>query len=272
MLSRLKLPRRTRNTPLPSPEPQDEVEIIEEGEGARMGFFDHLDELRQRLFKGMLAFVIATVVGVFLASPVLEYLVRPYGQRLQTLDPTESVLAYFRVALLIGGVLSIPVVTYQILMFVMPGLTRREQRIVLGSIAPVTVLFLIGVAFAWFILVPPAFEFLQNFQTNVFKPEWQAGQYLAFVTALLFWMGVAFETPLVFFVVSLLGMVTPRPLIRNWRIAVVVSAVAAAVITPTVDPVNMTLVMAPLLALYALSIILVAIGMRFNRSEPETPL
>lgn len=266
MLSKLKLPRRSQAALPPPPKPEDEVGITEDGEGARMGFFDHLDELRQRFVKALLAFIVAAAIGVILASPVLEYLVSPYGQRLQTLDPTESVLAYFRVALLIGGILSIPVTTYQLLMFVIPGLTRKERRILLGSLAPVTVLFLIGVAFAWFILVPPAFEFLQNFQTNVFKPEWQAGQYLAFVTALLFWMGVAFETPLVFFVVSLFGIVTPRPLIRNWRIAIVVSAVAAAVITPTIDPVNMTLVMAPLLALYMLSILLVAIGTRLNRS------
>jgi len=150
---------------------------------------------------------------------------------------------------------------------VLPGLTKRETRYLMFSIPPVTVLFLIGVLFAWFILIPPALSFLVNFQPDIFQAQWTADHYLGFVTALLFWMGVAFETPLIFFVLSILGFVTPRPLIKNWRIAVIGSAIAAAVITPTVDPVNMMLVMGPLMALYLLSIGLVSIGMRFNRPE-----
>ncbi len=87
------------------------------------------------------------------------------------------------------------------------------------------------------------------------------------MTSLLFWMGVAFETPLVFFVLSLLGLVTATMLLKNWRFAIVGSAIAAAMITPTIDPVNMALVMGPLLALYGLSIILVTFGVRVNRAE-----
>ena len=104
-------------------------------------------------------------------------------------------------------------------------------------------------------------------KTDLFRADWTADRYLGFVTALLFWMGVAFETPLIFFVLSILGFVTPRPLIKNWRIAIVGAAIAAAVITPTVDPVNMMLVMGPLMGLYILSIFLVTIGKRFNRPE-----
>ncbi len=262
-LPKLRLPRRSRPS-LPPPEP---VEEIPEGEGARMGFFEHLEELRSRLFKAVVALIIGTAVGIAVATPVLEFLIAPYGNRLQTLGPTEGVVAYFRVALMVGGALAIPMMTYQLLAFILPALTRKETRILLISIFPVTLLFIIGVCFAWFILVPPAFNFLQGFQTDVFNPEWTASEYLGFVTALLFWMGVAFETPLVFFVLSILGTVTARTLIRNWRIAVVASAVAAAVITPTIDPVNMALVMGPLLALYVLSIFLVYIGARYNRAE-----
>lgn len=252
----------------PPPDPDDEL-LPEEGDGeeARMGFFDHLDELRQRLFKAVLALVVGTIVGIAVATPVLEFLIQPYGERLQTLGPTESVVSYFRVALMIGGIIAIPVITYQLLAFIVPGLTRKERRLVLFSIPPITFLFIVGVTFAWFILVPPAFDFLQNFQAQIFKPEWTADQYLGFVTSLLFWMGVAFETPLVFFVLSLLGLVTATMLLKNWRFAIVGSAIAAAMITPTIDPVNMALVMGPLLALYGLSIILVTFGVRVNRAE-----
>ena len=238
-----------------------------DGDGARMSLWDHLDELRSRLFKAVLALVFGSVIGVIFATPILEFLKAPYAKTFIVLDPTGGVVQYFRVALLAGAILSIPVMTYQVLMFVLPGLTKRETRYLLFSIPPVTILFLIGVIFAWFILIPPALSFLVNFQPGIFQAQWTADHYLGFVTALLFWMGVAFETPLIFFVLSILGFVTPRPLIRNWRIAIVGGAIAAAIITPTVDPVNMLLVMGPLMGLYLLSIGLVSIGMRFNRPE-----
>jgi sec-independent protein translocase protein TatC len=253
---------------LKNPPPPEPLEAeVEDGEGARMSFWEHLEELRQRLFKAVLALVLGSVVGIAVATPVLEYLQQPYGKPFTVLGPTGGVVAYFRVALLVGAILAIPVITYQLLSFIIPGLTSKERRFLILSIPPITVLFLIGVLFAWFILIPPALGFLEGFQPTLFKPEWTADLYLGFVTSLLFWMGVAFETPLIFFVLSILGMVTARPLIKNWRIAVVGAAIAAAVITPTVDPVNMMLVMGPLMALYLMSIFLVVIGSRMNRAQ-----
>jgi sec-independent protein translocase protein TatC len=239
---------------------------IQDGDGARMGLFEHLDELRRRLFAAVIALVLGTAVGVWAATPVLEYLQKPYGKEFTVLGPTGGVVAYFRVALMVGAMLAIPVITYEILMFILPGLTRKEKRLVLLSLPAVTGLFVIGVAFAWFGLIPPALGFLAGFQPTLFKPEWTADLYLGFVTSLVFWMGVAFQTPLIFFVVALLGMVDARTLVKNWRIAVVGAAIAAALITPTVDPVNMMLVMGPLLGLYTLSIVLVVIGKRMSKT------
>jgi sec-independent protein translocase protein TatC len=232
-----------------------------------MSLLEHLDELRGRLFKAAVALVIGTVLGALVASPVLEFLKQPYGdQPFTALGPTDSVVSYFRVSLLVGGIIAIPMITYQLMMFILPGLTPKERRLLLTALPAITLLFLVGVAFTWFLLIPPAINFFAGFQPELFANFWTADRYLGFVTALLFWMGVAFETPLVFFVVSLLGMITASALIRNWRIAVVGAAVAAALITPTIDPVNMFLVMGPLLTLYALSILLVSIGSRINRA------
>jgi sec-independent protein translocase protein TatC len=266
MVSRLRFPRSRKPAPELPPD-NESVQELEETGGPRMGFFEHLEELRRRLFRAALALVFGTGIGIAAATPVLQYLIAPYGERLQTLGPTESVVSYFRVSLMIGGVLAIPVITYQLLMFVLPGLTAKERRFLLMSLPAITLLFLVGVAFAWFILVPPALGFLQSFQPDLFKPEWTADLYLGFVTALLFWMGVAFETPLVFFVLALLGMVRAGSLLQNWRIAVVGASVAAALITPTIDPVNMFLVMGPLLGLYILSIFLVVIGRRIAKVD-----
>lgn len=244
-----------------------------------MGIFDHLNELRYRFTRVFIGLAVATVIGFFFAGPVLDYLRTPYclvvdapeSCRLVTLGPTGNVVAYFRVSLMIGAILSIPLTTYQLMMFALPGLTRKERRMVLMSIPAVTLLFVCGVLFSWFILMPPALGFLEGFQPTLFKPEWTADLYLSFVTSLLFWMGVAFEMPLVFFVISLLGLIAPGTLLRNWRIAVVVASIAAALITPTIDPVNMLLVMGPLLLLYALSILLVYIGRRISPAASETP-
>lgn len=286
----LRLP--SRKPPVPEPDIEEALdeEGDEDGHGARMGFFDHLDELRIRLTRAAFALVIGVVIGVIFGEVGLQYLTTPYCKavadnvietntvpegvnasdldcRLVSLGPTGSVVAYFRVSLLIGGMLAIPMITYQLLMFIFPGLTNKEKRIVLLSLPAITLLFLIGVTFSWFVLMPPALGFLEGFQRDLFVAEWTGDEYLGFVTSLLFWMGVAFETPLVFFVLGLLGLVSPMPLLRNWRIAIVGSAIAAALITPTIDPVNMFLVMGPLMTLYLLSIVLVYIARRFSRLD-----
>jgi sec-independent protein translocase protein TatC len=244
----------------PVPPPDDE------GHELRMTLMDHLVELRDRLLKAMIALAVGTLLGFLVTEQVFVFLLEPARRigidALTTLAPTDSIVNYLRVSLLIGAILSVPMVTYQILMFIVPGLTKREKRVMLSSLPGVTGLFMVGVAFAWLILIPPALDFLAGFQPQIFKANWTADQYLGFVTALLFWMGVAFQTPLIFFVLSLLGFVGPRTLIKQWRIAIVGSAIAAAIITPTVDPVNLFLVMGPLLALYLFSIILVFFGSR----------
>ncbi len=246
-----------------------EQEAFEDGHELRMGFFEHLDELRQRLTKAVFSLVVGTAIGVFVATQVLVLLLEPYCAivsdcELVILDPTGNILIYFKVALMVGGILSIPLVTYQLLMFILPGLTRKERRYVLLSIPATTALFVVGVLFAWKILMPPALGFLHGFQADIFEPEWTADGYISFVTSLLFWMGVAFQTPLIFFLISLMGLVSAGTLARQWRVAVVGASIAAALITPTIDPVNMFLVMAPLLALYALSIVLVYFGRKMS--------
>lgn len=263
----VKSPLTPRVPPEFPPEPPPDEEQM------RMSILGHLNELRGRLFKAVLAFIIASAIGMAVAGPVLDFLRQPYGaDQFITLGPTDSVVAYFRVALLVGGILAIPLITYQVLMFIMPGLTSRERRIILLSIPFITLLFVLGVIFTWAVLIPPAIGFFDNFMPELFVAQWTADRYLSFVTALLFWMGVAFETPLIAFVLSILGLLSARMLIKHWRIAIVAAAVAAAAITPTIDPINMMLVMGPLLALYVLSIGLTFIGGRFARRAPAEEL
>jgi sec-independent protein translocase protein TatC len=199
------------------------------------------------------------VTSVF-AGDIIKLLMEPYGSKLQTLGPTENVITYFRVALLSGVALSIPIIAYQLLAFVIPGLTRAERRWLYISIPFTSILFLTGILFAWKIMVPAAIDFLANFRPDIFNNEWTAREYISFVVSIAFWIGISFQTPLVVFILAKVGLVTPRFLIQNWRFAIVIVAVISAIITPTVDPFNMALLMMPLLGLYGLSILLAALA------------
>lgn len=225
-----------------------------------MGLFEHFEELRTRLMRSIIAIIIATVLSAVFTGQIITYLAGPYDGDLIILTPTGSVVMYFRVALMAGGILAIPYVTYQLFMFILPGLTKDEKRWVYMALPATTLFFMIGVAFAWFVMVPNALYFLQTFQDDVFTDQWTAQEYFSFLTAVLFWIGVSFEMPIFFFVLGRLGVVNHRQLIEQWRLAVVLITIAAALITPTVDPFNMLLVMAPLLVLYVLSIFLVRIA------------
>jgi sec-independent protein translocase protein TatC len=234
--------------------------LSDDADEAPQPLLEHLRELRTRLLRSVLVLIAAVLLSVVFTSLLLKYLIQPYGKELQVLGPTESVMMYFRVALLAGAVLASPYITFQLFMFIAPGLHRREKRVIYLALPATTGLFLTGVAFAWFIMTPAAFKFLRDFESGVFRAEWTAELYIRFLTSLLFWIGVAFEMPVVIFVLARLGVLGPQALIRNWRLAVVLSTVAAALITPTVDPFNMLLVLGPLLVLYAISIGLAAIA------------
>jgi sec-independent protein translocase protein TatC len=222
----------------------------------QMTLLEHLEELRDRLVKAAIAVFVCTLLSAAFTTPILEFLITPYGQKLQVLGPTEGITIYFRVALTSGLVLAMPFLVYQFLMFLLPGLESDEKRYVIWGVPSATVLFLIGVAFAWFIMIPAAIGFLSAWQPEIFIQQWQSREYIPFVTSLVFWVGISFETPLIIFILAKLGLVTPQFLIKQWRFAVVMIAIAAAMITPTVDPFNMGLVMLPLIALYGLSILL----------------
>ncbi len=236
--------------------PGDEHEAAVERLAGQMSLLEHLEELRDRLIKSAIAVLVCTFIAAAVTNQILTLLITPYGEKLQILGPTEGIAIFFRVALTGGLVLAMPFLVYQFLMFVLPGLEETEKRYIRWGVPAATLLFLIGVAFAWFILIPTAINFLSTFQDDVFRTEWQSQKYIPFVTSIVFWIGVSFETPLILFILTKIGIVTPQFLIKQWRFAVIIIAIVAAMITPTVDPFNMALVMLPLFALYGLSILL----------------
>ena len=219
----------------------------------------HLDELRIRLFKAFLALVITTGISFAFSQQMIEYLASPVGgiAELVSIELTENIAIFMKVSLLGGFILGMPVIVYQIMAFVLPGLKRIERIWLFVMVPFATLLFAGGVAFTWFVMLPSAIPFLVNFMgiTTQVRPE----NYFGFITRIMFWIGVCFEMPLIIMFLAKLKIVTARQLVSGWRYAVVLMAVVAAAVTPTVDPVNMGLVMAPLMGLYIISIILAAI-------------
>jgi sec-independent protein translocase protein TatC len=168
---------------------------------------------------------------------------------------------------LAGAIFSMPVILYQFWQFVVPGLTRDERRYVFIFLPSALLLFVLGILFAWFVLIPAAVFFLANFLGTIFKTDWTPSGYIGFVLRMLFWIGIAFEMPVIVYFIARVGVVTAQTLREQWRFAIVGIAVLAAIITPSIDPVTMLLTMAPLVVLYILSIGLAVIGQRqFERS------
>jgi sec-independent protein translocase protein TatC len=221
-----------------------------------MTLMEHLTEMRNRLIKACLALLLTTAVSFIFADRLVEILTIPIGgrQALEAIDVTENIGVFMRVSLISGLVLAMPVIVYQLIRFIVPGLTRDERRYLWIVVPSASLLFLIGVAFAYFVMLRAAVPFLIGFLNIPTRPRPQS--YFGFVGRLTFWIGISFETPLILAFLARLGIITPQALRQNRKYAIVAIAIIAAAITPTVDPINMMLVMLPLLLLYELGVFL----------------
>lgn len=220
---------------------------------SRMTLMDHLRELRTRLMWVIGALVAGTAVSMLFVSPLLQFILLPLteaGAQPMAIGPTDTISVFFKVSFTCGAVLAMPVIVYHVIAFMSPGLYPHEKRNLILTLPGVMVLFTIGALFAYFMLLPTAVGFLQSFLGDIIAQEWTIDRYIGFVTRIVFWIGVAFEMPLVVAFLARAGIVSGQQLLGLWRQAIVIIAIVAAAITPTVDPVNMTLVMAPLLVLY----------------------
>jgi len=228
-----------------------------ENNQAEMTPLEHLDELRQRLIKVIVALLIGVVVGTFVTPPVLKILVAPLGDQVPlAIAPTEAPAVFFKVAVVIGVVIAMPVIMYQVFQFVRPGLKSLERRYVLIGVPIASLSFAAGVIFAAEVLIPAAIPFLQGFLLGIVEQRYSIDRYISFVSNVLLWAGLVFETPLVMYFLAKLGVVTPEGYAKARRIVIIGAAAGSAIITPTTDPVNMLLVMVPFMLLYELGILL----------------
>lgn len=219
-----------------------------------MGILEHLNELRKHIFRAALFFVFTTAIMAFFMQDLLAFITEPVGgiEALQAIEVTESIGVVVRIALLGGFALALPYIIFELYLFIAPGLTARSRVTGLLVIPIAFIFFVTGMAFAYFVMMPTALPFLLNFMDipTAIRPA----SYISFVTSLLFWIGIAFEFPLLVFAAAGMGLVRAEDLLKQWRIAIVGIAIAAAMITPTIDPINMGLVMGPMIVLYFLGV------------------
>ncbi len=224
---------------------------------------EHLRELRDRLVKAVLAIIVTTVISFTFAEKEVTLLAQlAQGHELIALKPTETFVSYIKVAFITGIAFSMPILVYQLFRFLAPGLTRSERRWILVSLPAVTGFFALGVLFCYFVVLPSALSFLLGFGGGLVKNTPTISEYLSFVTRFLMAVGLAFETPIIIFILSKLGVATPKRLSKFRRWAYVLAFVIAAIITPTPDPINQTIVAVPIIVLYELGIIFARIGVR----------
>jgi sec-independent protein translocase protein TatC len=215
---------------------------------------EHLDEIRKHLGRALLAVIVAVSISLYFAEDMLNYISTPIGglDKLQAIEVTEPIGVFMRVALFAGIALATPYIAFEIWLYAAPGLMPKARLIGLLAIPAALIFFLSGAAFAYFVMMPTALPFLLEF-LNI-ETRLRPASYIGFVTGLMFWIGVAFQFPLIIFALSGMGLVKPQMLLQNWRIAIILIALLSAAITPTIDPVNMALVMLPMTGLYFLSI------------------
>ncbi|MGC8780218.1 MAG: twin-arginine translocase subunit TatC [Anaerolineae bacterium] len=240
------------------------------------GAVEHLVELRHRIFIVLGWLLGSAIVAFIFSNQLLEIIARPKGDiQLIVLAPIDMLWATFEVIFGTAAVLTLPVMLYQILRFIEPALETPAEKaayrlIALIGIPLVLLFFILGALFAYFIMLPFALKYLASFGTDIARASWNVRAYFSFTLGVMLWMGAAFETPLIMAILARLGIVSPTAMARQWRYAFVLIAIIAAVITPTVDPLNMMLVMGPLLALYFLGVLFARITYRPRGARPVT--
>ena len=239
----------------------------------------HLGQLRSCLTKSIIALVVALFIcfGVtyYFKDFVFGILTNPAIKQVPDLpivftEVTEMMGVYIKVTLYLALAVTLPFLIYQIVMFIRPALTKRERNYLYILLPSIFIMFAAGIVFAYFILLPPAFNFLLTFGSDIAEPMIKIDNYISVLTKLIFWIGICFEIPLVLYFLTKIGIIKPEWLTKYRRFAYVIAFILGAIITPTFDPVNQTLVAIPIIFLYEFGILLSKLAQRQKPSETST--
>jgi sec-independent protein translocase protein TatC len=231
--------------------PDQAANLDEAPYDVEMSLFDHLEELRQRIFYSLIAVFIGVVICFWQVNPIVELLEVPAkGAKFLQLSPGEYFFVSLKVAGYSGLLIASPFILYQVVMFVLPGLTRRERRLIGPLVLGSSVLFFAGLGFAYYALIPAALNFFISYGADVVEQLWSIDRYFEFVLLLLFSTGLAFQIPVLQTLLGLLGIVTSKQMLKGWRYVMLGAAILGAVLTPSTDPVTQSLLGGAVLFLY----------------------
>jgi len=241
----------------------------------KMSFMEHLGELRTRIMWSLVAAGVGIVIALFITDPVMHFISRPIvGMKTDLVftSPTEAFWTWMKIAMVLGIFISMPGILYQVWKFVSPGLHAHEKKYAAPFIISGSLLFLLGGAFALLVIIPYASTFLVTFgQEKGWKPMLTVSSYTDFVIKFTLAFGIVFQLPVVIMILSLIGVVTPQFLARNRKYAILVNFIIAAVLTPTPDMINQTLMAGPLCILYEVGIICARLATRRRRQATPPP-
>jgi len=227
-------------------------------EEQELSFFDHLEELRARIFKALAAVLVGCLACGFFVNDIMNLiLLKPatdVGLKLQNLRPFGQPFLYFKVIFASGLVLAFPFILHQLWRFVAPGLYEHERRWAGRVTAFTTLCFMVGIAFAYFVMLPGMLKFSVDFGTSAIQNVIDVSEYFSFIVMTILSAGLIFELPMITFVLSSIGLVTPKLMRTYHRHAIIAILVLAAILTPSPDPVNQLIFAVPLYGLYLLSI------------------
>ncbi len=236
----------------------------------------HFAELRRRFYISAVAVIVCTIVAFAFYQPVQTFVQQPAVNalkrlrpdepaRLVQLDITEAWSVTAKVSVMLGFAAAFPVVLYQIIMFVAPGLHGRERKLLYILLPGGTLLFLAGAAFAYYILIPPAILFLLQFGGEIALLTPRLASYVSLVMTLTIWMGMIFELPIAMFLLAKIGVLRPQSISKQRRWVILFAFVLAAIITPTVDPVTQSLMAGPVIVLFEIGLILSKLAVKSSQ-------
>jgi sec-independent protein translocase protein TatC len=216
-----------------------------------MALSEHIEEFSQRFIFSLIVLGIA-IIGCFTQIKTIVKLFQAPAMGIKFLQfaPGEYFFASIKIATFSGILISCPIIIYQILLYILPGTTKKERDILLPMLVSSGFLFLIGLGFSYFFLVPAALNFFIMYGSDVVEPFWSFDQYFDFIAILLFSTGLSFQVPIIQLILGLLGIISGKRMLSAWKYVVVLSTAIAAVITPSTDPITQLLMSGALLALY----------------------
>lgn len=231
----------------------------------KMGFLQHLEELRGRIIKSLISIILVSIGAYFFSERLIDFISRPIPE-LYFMSPTEAFAIRIKLSLIAGIIISVPVIFYHLWQFVVPGLFEREIKLVVPVVLASTIFFLIGATFCFLLVLPLSIKFLLGFGTEKLKPMIKIGDYVSFVSYLILAFGAVFELPVIAYFLGKLGIITPRTLKRGRRYAIVGMLVMSAFITPP-DMFSQLMLTGPLYFLYEVSIVVVRVVQKKKSKE-----